>query len=498
MMIAHIAMREVKDHVRTLRYLTLSLLSVLLMTLGTYLNAKSYLTRVDAHSTMMRDQERALSQGAPGAIRFHGYGWAPKETEPALRALRFPAALSVWARGIDAALPGYWQFTSRGVLQGPPLGDVTSSIGTLANIDYLFVSQVILGLMAVLLTFDSISGERESGTLRATLAHPVPRNAVVIGKFVGALLTILPPVLLGTLISLLVAASAGVAFWRDGGLIRLGVLTLGAVGYLALFAAMGLAVSATIRTAKTSLVVTLVLWASLVFVVPRLAALIASLAHPVELADTVQRRTESITAELERERRVMLADTWISSTGNSSIPEAEFPAVLREAYDRVRLPLERQLFQKRRSLLRAEVDEMLRAEERRTSLFDVLVRLSPAAILEQLANETAATGNAEARRWSRQVEAHQRTLESAAFDRVFGVEIFNSRLDLLISWDPDPRDPASLPPDIRDLPRFHMNEASLHDVLVPALGDLALLTISASVLLVGACVVFQRYDVRSA
>ena len=320
----------------------------------------------------------------------------------------------------------------------------------------------------------------------------------MIGKFVGALLTILPPVLLGTLISLLVAASAGVAFWRDGGMIRLGVLTLGAVGYLALFAAMGVSVSATIRTAKTSLVVTLVLWASLVFVVPRLAALVASLAYPVELADTVQRRTESITTELEQERRLMLSDAWIRSTGNSAIPESDFPAVLREAYNRVRLPLETQLFQKRRTLLRASLDERMRAEDRRQSLFNVLSRISPAATLEQLANGVAATGNTEARRWSRQVEAHQRSLESAAFDRVFGVEIFNPRLDLLISWGPDPRDPVSLPPDVRDLPRFRFSTASLYEGLVPALGDLVLLTVSASILLVGACVAFQRYDVRSA
>ena len=497
-MIGHIALREVKDHVRTFRYLTLSLLAVFLMALGTYLNAKSYLTRVDAHSTMLREQERALSENASGANRLHGYGWAPKEMDVALRALRAPSVLSVWARGVDAALPGYWQFTSRGALDGPPLGDVTSSIGTLANIDYLFVTQVILGLLAVLLTFDTISGERESGTLRAVLAHPVPRNAVVIGKFVGALLTILPPVLLGTIISLLVAASAGVAFWRDGGLVWLGVLTLGAVGYLALFAALGVSVSATIRTAKTSLVVTLVLWASLVFVVPRLAALAASLAYPVELADTVQRRTESITTELEHERRLMLADTWIRSTGNSAIPESDFPVGLREAYDRVRLPLETQLFQKRRTLLRASLDERIRAEERRGWVFAVLARFSPAATLEQLANQITATGNTEARRWSRQVEAHQRSLESAAFDRVFGVEIFNPRIDLLISWSPDPRNPTSLPPDIRDLPRFRMSTASLYDALVPALGDLALLTVSASILLVGACVAFQRYDVRSA
>ena len=97
-MIGHIALREVNDHVRTFRYLTLSLLAVFLMALGTYLNAKSYLTRVDAHSTMLREQERSLSENTPGANRLHGYGWAPKEMDVALRALRAPSVLSMLAR----------------------------------------------------------------------------------------------------------------------------------------------------------------------------------------------------------------------------------------------------------------------------------------------------------------------------------------------------------------------------------------------------------------
>ena len=42
-------------------------------------------------------------------------------------------------------------------------------------LDLTFIIQVVLSLFAILLTYDSISGEREQGTLQLTFANAVPR-----------------------------------------------------------------------------------------------------------------------------------------------------------------------------------------------------------------------------------------------------------------------------------------------------------------------------------
>ena len=47
--------------------------------------------------------------------------------------------------------------------------------------------QVILGLLALLLTFDALSGERESGNLRLLLGNGLPRRTLLAGKLLGAL-----------------------------------------------------------------------------------------------------------------------------------------------------------------------------------------------------------------------------------------------------------------------------------------------------------------------
>lgn len=60
-------------------------------------------------------------------------------------------------------------------------------------IDLSFVISTILSLLAVLLVFDSFSGEREQGTLPLIMACPVGRLEVLAGKFLGGLITIAVP-----------------------------------------------------------------------------------------------------------------------------------------------------------------------------------------------------------------------------------------------------------------------------------------------------------------
>ena len=76
------------------------------------------------------------------------------------------------------------------------------------KVDWIFVIGYVLSLVAILFTFDSISGERAHGTLRLTLANPVPRHTVLIGKFLGALVSISVPFTLAVLINLLVISTS--------------------------------------------------------------------------------------------------------------------------------------------------------------------------------------------------------------------------------------------------------------------------------------------------
>ena len=84
-------------------------------------------------------------------------------------------------------LPSVW---SMGV---PRLNmDAISNLRPTATvIDWVFIITYLLSFIPLLFTFDALSGERERGTLRLCLANSISRPALLVGKFLGSLITVL-------------------------------------------------------------------------------------------------------------------------------------------------------------------------------------------------------------------------------------------------------------------------------------------------------------------
>jgi ABC-type transport system involved in multi-copper enzyme maturation permease subunit len=64
---------------------------------------------------------------------------------------------------------------------------------------------LVMSLMALVFSFDAVCGEKEQGTLKATLANPVPRGTLLAGKWLGGLAALLLPFVLGCLVTAIVA-----------------------------------------------------------------------------------------------------------------------------------------------------------------------------------------------------------------------------------------------------------------------------------------------------
>ena len=128
-------------------------------------------------------------------------------------------------------------------------------------ISVLNLVQYLVPLLALLLGHDLIVHEREDGTLRLILARGVSRTRLLLGKFIGACLTLSVPLLFGF------AIAGTVVGWaandrQIGPFLRLAVsgMVLGI-----LFLGMGLVVSTFCRTRVQSLVVALLTWCIAVF-----------------------------------------------------------------------------------------------------------------------------------------------------------------------------------------------------------------------------------------
>ncbi len=212
---------------------------------------------------------------------------------------RWPAVTSILVSGVegDSARRG------NANVYTPPRFDIskynsTPVLAVFGLLDLSFIVKIILSLFAILFTFDAISGEKESGTLRQSLANPVKRSSFIIGKLVGNFLLLIFPFLIPLLIGLLVLQFfPGIEFSPDDWA-RISLIVLGFVLYLLAFYSLGMTVSALTSRPAISFLALLMLWVLFIAILPRLSVMTAQAVQPVSEIAEVRREYASLAAPL--------------------------------------------------------------------------------------------------------------------------------------------------------------------------------------------------------
>jgi ABC-type transport system involved in multi-copper enzyme maturation permease subunit len=169
-------------------------------------------------------------------------------------------------------------------------------------LDWTLIVRYVLSFLCVVLAYNAISGELETGTLRLVLANPMARAAFLIGKFLAHLTTLSVSVLLGSLISLAMLTLAGQLeldwdLWRSYLLFLLAATMLAA-----LFLLLSMGVSALARNSATSLVFLVTAWTVLVVIVPQASYLIATQTASVSVSwDDMNRLRDEAYAAMQRD-----------------------------------------------------------------------------------------------------------------------------------------------------------------------------------------------------
>ena len=496
-MIAHVALREFAEHLRGARFLSLCVLAVLLLPFTAHVNATRYRTWQELADALRREaRARALAPIVSSDQYRSRFGWRASEPidDPALRLVRDPKPLAALSLAGESRIPAYWRTGTEGLEEGPSFPSLASADAT-STLDAVHVVEVILGLLAILLVFDTISGDRESGVLRAMLSHPVARIDILLGKYVGALLTLFVPLVLGLLAAVLVLRGGGVPVGSASGWVRLGFFLGLSVLYLATMLAIGLAVSAGTRSARTSLVVLLMTWVLAVVVGPRVAEQGAAILVPVASAQRASDARRAAIARVEDDRARALAEVWRRTFGSDERPDDLTPDI-RRRYNDAREPVEQLFVNRKRQQIRALDDERRTMRSRQRTVETWFARLSPAGAYEIAAAAALGTGAIEAARLHLEAQRHQRRLEPLTFDRVFGVELYPPDLGYLrIIWWPDPRDATDLPPPYEALPRFEFAPTAVSRDLSRLLPDVGLLLAVTVGALSAAAVLMHRAEI---
>ena len=196
------------------------------------------------------------------------------------------------------------------------------------HIDLVFIVTVMMSLLALLFSYDALTGERERGTLRLMTAYPVTRAGVLFGKWAGGMLSLMIPFGIALLISLMYIGFHPLIAWSasDYGVFLLLFLT--SFFFISIFYLIGLAVSAFSRTSSASILSSLFIWVLMVLVIPNISPYLSAQIYPTPSINKFEREKSRIGGierdDLGNKLQKEALDTFMREHGAEYISYLEF------------------------------------------------------------------------------------------------------------------------------------------------------------------------------
>lgn len=521
-MIQVVFKKEILSHLFSQRFAACTILAVVLIIANGVLTIQTYVHKKDSYLTQRATEDSKLHE-----ITYYsalGSDWLNTTfkniPKAAPRALRAPRPLAVFAQGAERQAG---QAVKVLLFEVPYQAEEVSPfqagnpyLAIFAFFDIVYIFQLVLGLLAILIASETLSGEKEDGTLRLMLTTNVSRSQVLAGKTLAGLTTLAIPTALGFILLTILLLSTENIEVEVGEWVRVGLLFALSLLYMLVFYLLGMAISCVTHRSATSLIYALFTWALLAIVLPNsISALLNEQANMGEKHAEAHHKAAQVWKEFDQQvialarahgqtkyfptdmverlpptikrgnisifegtkcysiRDGQTPHLYLSNVANSP-SLARFQDIVRTG-ERLRLKYAQRAWNEKAPLLKAFPRRIERWNTQ-------LQRLLPAGAYAQAASLLAGTSRREYHDFIDQVRAYRGQIIAFLEDR----DAFGSR-----EWFND--DPG-WHADLHDLPRFHEHSWTVTESLSYAWPALTSLLLYATVLFVLANRLFSRYD----
>jgi ABC-type transport system involved in multi-copper enzyme maturation permease subunit len=149
-------------------------------------------------------------------------------------------------------------------------------------LDFTAALAILLSLLGILFSYDMLSREKEQGTLKLALSHPVSRSTFFLGKMAGIFLTLLPILAVCFLVILLILQLSPAVQFSAGDYGRIVILLLLSLVYFGFFVFLGGFISSRTKSSTSSIILNLFIWCFLLFLLPNAAAYLGKSITPTD------------------------------------------------------------------------------------------------------------------------------------------------------------------------------------------------------------------------
>jgi ABC-type transport system involved in multi-copper enzyme maturation permease subunit len=357
------------------------------------------------------------------------------------------------------------------------------------DIDWAFIIKALFGIFAVILAYDAICGEKENGTLALVCSYSIPRGLILLAKFSAAIVTLIIPLVIGMLISLLLLQTTMLNLETQS-FIRLGFFTLVSIIYISFFVFLSLFISSVTHRSSIALLLLLSSWVVFVVVIPGLADVLAEplAGIPGEYEYYKKQVSVMFPDEKELEKRINAKRLKPITPGIASKEmKEETLKIIDEAGERWR-----KLFLEKTNAVRFMED-----------LGRNLSRLSPAAAFQYAGEAIADSGLKRQRRffdaadnfytvfkdWIQQSTGRKFIKYPYPMIFPFKVKVDGEEISIPVS-------PSFFGKVDKGMPEFKEQRVSLAESLKKGFFDLSLLILFSGCFFLLSYISFIRYDVR--
>ena len=198
-------------------------------------------------------------------------------------------------------------------------GADNSFLSMFLTIDVVFIFKIILSALAILFAFNTISGEREDGTLKLVLSNAIPRDIIVLGKYLGGMLSLFPIVLVSLIVALVIALSSRVTAFDGNDISHIVLIFAVSLLYVSTWYLLGLLLSIWTKTSATTLILSMVIWVMLTIVHSNVATIVVEKFPPYQSKPEAEfvRSAGDVWDQFRKER-----DTYIKRRGYENLQDS--------------------------------------------------------------------------------------------------------------------------------------------------------------------------------
>ena len=433
--------REILDNLKSLRLTLTFVLIAGLMIMAGILFVGKYQEIVRDHSLVqsrnnneLRDHSGSLSRVASYTQELH----------------KSPNPLRLCAEGYERWLPNLIEANVYRFAGMRNVGHTNFTMARFPDLDWVMIIGTIMSFAAVLVSYDAISGERESGTLRLMISTGVSRGTILFGKYLGIMVSTVMPLLIGVLFNLVIVTAFGISF-SSGQWIRIALITLISFIYISSYVIIGLFISARTYRTSTSLAILLLVWVILAILIPGSGGLLASELYKMPTVREI--------AEEERAQAELSEDEGMQDFEEPD-PPVDIGAIAQE--------------------VNAASNRRINMMVQQVKVAQNVTRLSPTAAYNYACEAIAGTGPMDFRNFRRQVNIYLERFRQFVTDRSEGHGEVISRKPIAFE----------------NIPKFQERKPPVPELINSALWDLLIIVLFNVIFFMAAYLSFIRYDVR--